>query len=271
MHLLDLSYDVLLRIFQFLDVASLLRITRVSSAFRRLALSKHVWLAVVSDLRRRHLLNIPPDDSLVHFSTAQLVAEVRRAATGPFTWAADSLGEPIVRRTTHVPMLGPMESTPCEPTLLPGDKQLLVKRGTGCEIWDIAGGRQLWACNSVCREHIAVQPLHSGTQLLLVTWTGEPFRFVDDPAELNCKIVIRLHLLDLTTNTETRIMSVHLPPAFADLSEPLIAGDFWAATAQWFAGGIGWEQGILMVNWKERRCLLLKCDVVHKVRGQPPK
>ncbi|KAJ6571348.1 hypothetical protein B0H19DRAFT_1372467 [Mycena capillaripes] len=48
MRLLDLNYDALLRIFALLDVLSALRSTQVSVAFRRLALSKHVWLAVVT-------------------------------------------------------------------------------------------------------------------------------------------------------------------------------------------------------------------------------
>ncbi|KAJ7737735.1 hypothetical protein B0H16DRAFT_1571649 [Mycena metata] len=161
-----------------------------------------------------------------------------------------------------------MDSSPSEPTLLSGDKQLLVKRGTGCEIWDIAQGRRIWAHAGVFREHIAVQPVEDNRQLLLVTCTGEPLSYLfanlNDPAQIDCKHVVRFLLVDLTTDTETLFMSVRLPPTFAQVCEPVIAGDFWAATVHRIDRGGNWDTVVLIVNHKEQRFILLNCKLVHK-------
>ncbi|KAJ7511436.1 hypothetical protein B0H11DRAFT_1955089 [Mycena galericulata] len=147
--LLDLNHDVLLHIFQYLDVASVLRSVRVSSACNSLAHSKHVWLALVCDLGSRHLLDLPPRDTLLRFSTTQLIEEVKRAVFGPRTWAVNSPSAPSVRRRIHVPVTG--SSPLSQPTLLSGDRHLLVQCGTGCEIWGIAEGRRIWARDGIRR------------------------------------------------------------------------------------------------------------------------
>ncbi|KAJ6629758.1 hypothetical protein B0H10DRAFT_2208318 [Mycena sp. CBHHK59/15] len=262
--LLDLSYDVLLRIFSFLDVSSLLQSALVSSACNRLAQSKHVWLALVLDLGCRHLLDLPPREVLLRFSAVQLIDEVKRAVFGPRTWAADSSSAPTVRRQMRVTMSSP----PSEPTLLSGDKHLLVQRGTGCEIWDFADGRRIWARDDILHSQVVAQPVHDGTGILITLCTGQALIFTLDPALMDCKLLVQVSILDLGTNSERSMPPIQLPPTFLDFSDPVIADSMWAANVTWLVqkADVVRYRGVLLVKWKERTFVLLDCPVelVHK-------
>ncbi|KAJ7511432.1 hypothetical protein B0H11DRAFT_2269141 [Mycena galericulata] len=261
--LLDLNHDVLLHIFKYLDVASVLRSTRVSSACKSLAQSKHVWLALVFDLGSRHLLDLPPRDALLRFSTTQLIEEVKRAVFGPRTWAANSPSAPTVRRHIHVSTgLFP----PSEPTLLSGDKHLLVQRRNGCEIWDIAEGRRIWVRDGILRSQVVAQLVHDGTELLIVLCTGQTPLMTMDPALMNFKLIIHTFLLDLKTDSERPMLPVQLPRACPDFSEPIITDDIWAADVQWGAQNGDCCNGVLLVNWRETTFVLLHLSgrLLHK-------
>ncbi|KAJ7276867.1 hypothetical protein C8J57DRAFT_1310600 [Mycena rebaudengoi] len=268
MLLLDLNYDVLLRIFTYLDIASVLQSARVSSACKKLAQSKHVWLAIVLDLGYRHLLDLPRRDTLLQFSTMQLIEEVKRAVLGPRTWAADSSSVPTVRRKIHLDTSGPGSSPPSEPTLLSGDKHLLVQRGTGCEIWDIAEGRRIWARDGIIRDQVFAQPVHDGTELLIVLCTGQPqiWELTLDPALLNCKLLVQVFLLDLKTNLERQMPPIQLPRTCTEFSDPVIADNIWCATIKWFVQNGDFYKGVFLVNWRETKFVLLHHSVqlLHK-------
>ncbi|KAJ6571537.1 hypothetical protein B0H19DRAFT_1130293, partial [Mycena capillaripes] len=236
---------------------------QVSAAFRRLALSKHVWLAVLYNLGNNNLLDLPPRHNLLSFSTTQLIEQVKRAVFGPETWAANSSRAPTVRRQTHVALWSTVSSPPTEPALLSGDKHLLLKRGDGCEIWDINEDKQIWARLDVHRRHIVAQPVNDDTEILIALWTGQPVGLLPDPTRLDYRLVAELHLLGLKANTVREISTIQFPRTLAKLSDPLIAGDFWAADVQWFAQG-AWDTGILIVNWREKLFVLLAYNVVHK-------
>ncbi|KAJ7254954.1 hypothetical protein B0H12DRAFT_1323321 [Mycena haematopus] len=262
--LLDLNYDVLLRIFSFLDVSSLLQLALVSSACKRMAQSKHVWLALVLDLGCRHLLDLPPREALLRFSVAQLIDEVKRAVFGPRTWAADSSSAPIVRRQMHVTTPSP----PSEPTLLSGDRHLLVQRGTGCEIWDFADGRRIWARDDILRYQVVAQPVHDGTGILIVMCTGKALVYTMDPALMDYKLLVQVSILDLGTNSEMSMPPIHLPPTFSGFSDTVIADGMWAAQVTWRVqkAVVVRYEGVLLVKWKERTFVLLNCRVqlVHQ-------
>ncbi|KAJ7871881.1 hypothetical protein B0H14DRAFT_2723305 [Mycena olivaceomarginata] len=281
MHFLDLNYDVLLRTLTFLDVTSIMRCTEVCSAFQRLAQSKHVWLAVVYNLGRQNLLSLPPRDTLPGYSATQLIQEVKRAVFGPWTWAPTSSQAPVVRRRIHVSMSGPSTSSACEPTLLFGDRHLLVKRGTGCEIWDVAENRPVWARDGVIRSNMLARPVQNGTELLIALWSGRPspcvskfrstyrfltslFRLARDPKRLDCNILMRTLVLDLKTNSETPLLPIQLPRNFTKFSDVVMADDFWAANVEWFGHGAGWYSGVLIVNWRDHIFVLLRYRLAHK-------
>ncbi|KAJ7771174.1 hypothetical protein B0H14DRAFT_2966627 [Mycena olivaceomarginata] len=274
MHFLDLNYNVLLRTLTFLDVTSIMRCTEYSkrafpltfsevcSAFQRLAQSKHVWLAVVHNLGRRNLLSLPPRDTLLGYSATQLIQEVKQAVFGPWTWAPTSSRAPAVRRQIHVSMSGPSTSSACEPTLLFGDKHLLVKRGTGCEIWDVAENRPVWACDGIIRSHMLARPVRNGTELLIALWSGRPSPYwLETPKRLDCNILMRTLVLDVKTNSETPLLPIQLPRNFTKFSDVVI---YIRIEREWFAHGAGWHSGVLIVNWRDHIFVLLRCRLAHK-------
>ncbi|KAJ6477592.1 hypothetical protein C8R45DRAFT_1101905 [Mycena sanguinolenta] len=259
MHFLDLKYDVLLRAFTFLDVASLLRCARVCSAFQKLAQSKHVWLVVIHSLACRNLLSLPVPATLLAFSPAQIMDEVKRAVFGPSTWAPT----PVVRQQIHVSICAP---APSEPTLLLDDRHLLVKRGSGCEIWDIAENRQVWAraglCGARCSLTLFSTALPSKFQLRC--GVGPLRVMATNPPRIDCKILVQRLVLDLETDSEILLHPVRLPRNFTQFRDVVAAGDFWAAHVAWFAQSCGWQSGVLIIDWKNHTFVLFYCELFHK-------
>ncbi|KAJ7613597.1 hypothetical protein DFH06DRAFT_1146755 [Mycena polygramma] len=282
MHLLELHYDVLLRTFKFLDVKSILRSSGVCSAFRTLAQSKHVWLAVVHNLASRNLLAVPPQDVLLGYTATQLVEEVKRAMFGPYTWDAASPRPPAVLRHIHVSMPGPSESSVSEPALLAGDRHLLVSRGTACEIWDIAENRRLWVRDGVIRSDIIVRPVGDGTQIFIAMWSPRPSVHARNPDQLDCKIVVQTHVLDLITKSERPLLTIQLPRNFTKFSGVVMGGDFWVADVEWRVLAVPeqppdymnrpdllcdfdpWRGGIIIVNWRDHTFVLVRGLLTHK-------
>ncbi|KAJ7108986.1 hypothetical protein C8R43DRAFT_1139789 [Mycena crocata] len=96
MPLLHLDEDILIRIMLTFDISTQFAL-QVSSHFQVVAHTTHVWLALLSDLGRRILLELPPIEVLSNWSTWQLIEDVKRAIAGPRTWAEDSPQPPTVR------------------------------------------------------------------------------------------------------------------------------------------------------------------------------
>ncbi|KAJ7121720.1 hypothetical protein C8R44DRAFT_877097 [Mycena epipterygia] len=161
-----------------------------------------------------------------------------------------------------------MSSPPSEPTLLSGDKHLLVQRGTGCEIWDFADGRRIWARDDILHSQVVAQPVHDGTGILITLCTGQALIFTLDPALMDCKLLVQVSILDLGTNSERSMPPIQLPPTFLDFSDPVIADGMWAANVTWLVqkADVVRYRGVLLVKWKERTFVLLDCPVelVHK-------
>ncbi|KAJ6505835.1 hypothetical protein C8R47DRAFT_1192455 [Mycena vitilis] len=281
MHLLELHYDVLLRTFIFLDVNTILRSSGVCSAFRTLAQSKHVWLAVVRNLASRNLLAVPSQEILLGYTATQLAEEVKRAMFGPHTWDAGSPRPPAVLRQVHVPMPGPLNSSVSEPVLLAGDRHLLVSRGTACEIWDIAENQRIWARNGVTRSDIIARPVLDGTQIFIALWSPRPSVLARNPKRLDGKIVVQTLVLDLGNKSERPLLTIQLPPNFTKCSGLVVAGDFWTADVEWqlptdpnmpayehtpdlVCDLDPWRGGILIVNWRDHTFVLMRCTLAHK-------
>ncbi|KAJ7721618.1 hypothetical protein B0H16DRAFT_1602303 [Mycena metata] len=253
---------VLLRIFTHLDAASVLRSAQVNSVCNRLAYSKHVWLAIVLDLGSRHLL---ARDTLLSLSSTHLINEVKRLVFGPRTWAANSSSPPTVQRSVRLsaPSSGRSFS---EATLLSGDKHLLIKWGSGYEIWDIAHSRRIWARDDVLASQIGVQVVRDGTEILIIICTGQEPIWTTNLAQLDCKLVVSVSLLDLRTNSEKQLPHLHLPRTCPAFSDPVIADDIWAANVKWVVEGSRGCRGVLLVNWRKATFVLLHhpIQLVHK-------
>ncbi|KAF7333299.1 hypothetical protein MSAN_02425000 [Mycena sanguinolenta] len=70
----DLDEDILAHILLISDIYTILSFARVNKSFRRLALSKHLWLSLVLDLSSRYFI---PDAHGIHdCTTSQLIAKM---------------------------------------------------------------------------------------------------------------------------------------------------------------------------------------------------
>ncbi|KAJ6552724.1 hypothetical protein B0H19DRAFT_1236000 [Mycena capillaripes] len=256
-HVLNLNYDVLLHIFTFLNVAALTRCNRVlkaplSSFASILAQSKYVWLSLVSDLGRRLFLDLRPRHALLKYSTSDLIDEVKRVVRGPQTWPADPLRSPSIRHGIHIPMASELPR-PCEPCLLLGGKHLLVQRGSsGCELWEVATRRQIWARSNITRKEVATNLLHSTNEILIgLTVSRGPLSF-------------EVLKLELDSNSVKQNISINLPSSFTELMNPVIDDHFFAADVGGWTQTIGWRAGILLVDLRNHRFVILRGEYVHK-------
>ncbi|KAF7373915.1 hypothetical protein MSAN_00603900 [Mycena sanguinolenta] len=95
----DLDKDVLAQILGSCDIYTVLLFQRINKSFRRLALSKQLWISLVLDLSSRYLiLHLHP----IHtYTTTQLIAKVKSVVCGPETWLERSSVSPAIfsRRT----------------------------------------------------------------------------------------------------------------------------------------------------------------------------
>ncbi|KAF7357160.1 hypothetical protein MSAN_01310600 [Mycena sanguinolenta] len=86
----NLDEDVLAQILLLCDVYAVVSFSRVNKSFRRLALSKQLWISLIHDLSFRYL--IPHLDAMSQCTTAQLIAKVKCLVRGPETWSQRCLG-----------------------------------------------------------------------------------------------------------------------------------------------------------------------------------
>ncbi|KAJ7195221.1 hypothetical protein GGX14DRAFT_404136 [Mycena pura] len=241
MLLLDLNHDVLLGIFKFLDVASVIDCSSVCSSFHALAISKHLWLSLVADLGQRLLLDLPPRDTLLTYSTEELIAEVKRVVIGPETWAANSPRPPTIHRQLHLPISKPGPENTRPPILLKGGRSLLVRRGSRCEIWNVAGAYREWAGENIIRVDAQSLPNENEMMISLEFYEG-------DTAPL-----FEVLKLDLNTGCANEAVSLKLPVGFHRMDLPVVDEDFIAHRIHWDRNGAG----ILVINWRERSFVIL--------------
>ncbi|KAJ7641087.1 hypothetical protein FB45DRAFT_1124499 [Roridomyces roridus] len=272
MHLLDLAFDVLLRILGFLDVASVLKASSVCSSLRRLSQDKHVWIPILDRLRQWY----PIPEDLAQYFFCELIAHVKRIVVGPRTWNAGATA-PTLRRRLRIPMSS--HSCPHNPIVLAREKHLLVGCGIlrkGSEIWDVSQGRKVWANETVPWSRVAAQPLERG--IVIALWTGQkrcvlaplvPFPIFSSLQvltggqipQLDAEVVLQISLQDSGSES---LLDTQLPHNFPALADSIIDDEFWAADSEWYHPELGWTPGVLLVNWRERTFVLLSCSVRDK-------
>ncbi|KAF7296813.1 hypothetical protein MIND_00912300 [Mycena indigotica] len=158
MSLLTLGPDVLLYVLRFADVYTVVQIRMVCRALHRLAQSKQLWIALVSSLKRRGLVALPPDVMLHQYSTPELVALVKRVVLGPLVWQSSPSSPtappteefihrfvlPLTPTTTGVPLDAEHDLSRVE--ALPGGRHVLIQRfHRRQELWDVSGAKCIWA------------------------------------------------------------------------------------------------------------------------------
>ncbi|KAJ7020328.1 hypothetical protein C8F04DRAFT_1403701 [Mycena alexandri] len=232
--------DVLLHILSFCDIVSVLAMTESSKYFYRLASSKSVWLAAVTELFRRGFVHREEDEVLHELSKDQLVEKAKRAALGPQTWRRNHFGPPIV--STEITLHTHNNSrTQFGVHLLPGGNYLFHNHSV-LDCWRILERKIVWTYD--CTENARV--LTFAAQL-----TDNPNQAVIMACQRtreNNEIrrnYVEMLTLDLKAGKSQSLIVARAPngPGGDDTySHPQICGDF-AAVA------VGFE--VVLLNWRE--------------------
>jgi hypothetical protein len=154
-----LNDDILLKILCLCDLATLLCVSQVcrfsriacstkddpaevSRRLYALACSRAIWVHLVSDLHRRNLVELIPEQSLEDTPTDALIKLVKRAVQGPRSWRKSSNSEPIITRVITL-------NTNCHqgwqaPALLPGGRFVVFVGSGRLRCWSVLEDRLLW-------------------------------------------------------------------------------------------------------------------------------
>ncbi|KAJ6501208.1 hypothetical protein C8R47DRAFT_259646 [Mycena vitilis] len=253
-----LDEDVLVVVLTNCDVHTVLSASRVNKQIRTLALSKHVWLAIVEDLIARCFIDSFSDPNLHKYSAAELREMVKRAVCGPSTWANACTGcTPVAHHKISVQSrciaAGPGNwSTYVK--LLPGGQFFTLENYNGrLECWGIESGRCIWSYSEKRRTTYAVDILDDGysARFLLPGSSERTFKIV----EVNLLTGIAKEVFQ--TPPETEICGWWM------VRDAAISGDYLMLTVH-----IDDSWAVLLINWKD--CVYLLFHQYSTVQSLSP-
>ncbi|KAF8217776.1 hypothetical protein K438DRAFT_2006810 [Mycena galopus ATCC 62051] len=143
----QLDEDILLRIFLFTDIYSILKLSQVNSFFHAIALTKQLWVLLLGDLILRGLIDVSSDD-LSTLSTDELKAQVKHAVCGPRTWSPESPDAPTLIRQSTIALKDTHRVI--DAFLFPGGHIIFQRAGVQApdvgllECYDVSRGRRVW-------------------------------------------------------------------------------------------------------------------------------
>ncbi|KAF8056948.1 hypothetical protein FPV67DRAFT_632665 [Lyophyllum atratum] len=141
--------DILLKILCSCDIATVLTCSLASRTLYSLSTSKHVWLALLSDLHRRGFIDLLPKQRLEDLSTHELLSLAKRTVrAGPKTWSMlDGRPAVVAREIILKPNIrigDGILTWENEPQLLPGGKFILFQHLGNFECRSTADDRLIW-------------------------------------------------------------------------------------------------------------------------------
>ncbi|KAJ7662862.1 hypothetical protein B0H17DRAFT_1093292 [Mycena rosella] len=257
--------DLLLRILELVDIRTVLAAGKVGCMgalrslslthssfqanhhFRAITHTTHLWRSLIRTLHYRSLIELPPTDLFLSYSTPELIQEVKRNAFGPHQWAERSARPPTASRTIHFPIQlenkhahpGFLDLSDLRIRLLVDGRHLLVSHTNHLELWDIETG---------LRTAMLVSGFVYGTQ--------------HDAAQATVSIVLaravthrllaemEIIRIDTRTGACTPLYSVLLPTLAATIVHPLICDQFIAVV-------FGEFHEILLIDWHDAGYLVV--------------
>ncbi|RDB16905.1 hypothetical protein Hypma_002540 [Hypsizygus marmoreus] len=140
--------DVLLQIFCFCDILSILVLSQSSHHFHDLAFSKQVWLTLLSDLHRRNFIDLLPEQHLNQLTSNELVDLAKRTVSGPRSWSCPA-GPTITHQVVFTSSITNLEDpsnyySNCGIRLLSGGQFVLFQHQATLECLSINGGKHVW-------------------------------------------------------------------------------------------------------------------------------
>ncbi|KAF7357161.1 hypothetical protein MSAN_01310700 [Mycena sanguinolenta] len=233
----DLDEDILAEILLLCDVYAVVSFSRVNKSFRRLALSKQLWISLIRDLSCQYF--IPQLEALDNCTITQLIAKVKCLVCGPETWSQRSSVPPTVSFAKKFP-------AETHARILPGGRYFTVMRFSG----------HLYCCDVLTGRDVYIRALGS-TNFVWWSWETE---MLDDghTAIFSFLVYVRsgngphaeLSILqvDLRTGHSEQLFSL-TPSKFGGFyHNPIISGNFLAMSLSRQE-----ERMIIIINWRERK------------------
>ncbi|KAJ6489736.1 hypothetical protein C8R45DRAFT_991692 [Mycena sanguinolenta] len=234
------NVDVVLYIFAFTDVYTILSLSQVNKFFYSITLAKQLWIPIVRDLVMRGLSDFPADEDLGELSAETLVEEVRRAVAGPHTWLPGSHAAPTIYREAKLVYIDGAGNS-SRSRWLPGGRHILVQSGerigniytTFVGFWEMdpIPRREVWSALCVGILEAVAFDFRTGSKVIASLALHDMHGF--------CSIV--LLEADLTTGMSSTLFQ--LGPTIAWPSRMRISGDYMA-----WQGAAG-DAIIVLINW----------------------
>ncbi|KAJ6461768.1 hypothetical protein C8R45DRAFT_1027897 [Mycena sanguinolenta] len=264
-----LGDDVLLRIFSFCDISTVLTVSAVSTRtidssdtpsthylqvnkpIRCIALSKQLWLSLVLDAKFRAALNLPPPDreKLERLLTEELIDVVRNAVAGP-----GSVWDENEQTSFEVPLDDIDIAIACPLSrLLPGARYLLLWHNTQTQqrlcIYDVWGSRRIWQGPA----HFRVWQVDS--RWYTSNWRTFPTRglaFSSNRVNL-CYMTgdstLHVEEVDLATSASRELFSFGFTSTVLRIEPSAIAGDFLLCSVLHSYSHFT-DHKLVLVNWR---------------------
>ncbi|KAF7353421.1 F-box domain-containing protein [Mycena sanguinolenta] len=242
-----LGEDVLLRIFCFCDIYTVLAVSAINRPLRRISLSKQLWLSLVLDTRFRDALDLPPPDreGLECLSTEELIAVVKDAVAGPGTgsiWNSEHDESSSVTRTSvKIPLDDVGMYRAADARLLPGARYILLHSISTTQrrlcMYDVWSTRRVW-------EH----PVQALTMFQVDFVPGGTIARVcfAQAGELPSTLSVHIEEVELTTGASHELFNF----TFASIgSSCAIVGDFLLGTvlqSHWHFN----DSKLVLINWR---------------------
>ncbi|KAF7367919.1 F-box domain-containing protein [Mycena sanguinolenta] len=249
----DLDEDIILTILRFCDVYRVLTVSAINKAFRRITLTKSLWLSLVQDDAFRSALELPPPnrEELEKHSTGELIHLVKTAVNGQFS----------SRTTDYKIYLGDMQMHR-DAHLFEGARYILLRRRDPEElhIYDVWHARRVWTRPTRAQTSFQFY-LVPGTAIARVL-LGQPglpiggpvMRVLDQLSGLQSGgHTVQIEEVDLTTGISHNVFDLGFVTT-SFLSSPSLVGDvfLWIIPPSHLV-----PARLLLVNWRTSAYVVL--------------
>ncbi|KAJ7465991.1 hypothetical protein FB451DRAFT_1261544 [Mycena latifolia] len=257
MPLHSLNSDVLLLICTFLDVFTILSLSRVNKYLGVVVSSKQLWISIVRDLSSRYLIDPPAEEHLQRLSTAELMEQVKRGVVGPLTWSPASLIPPTLSREINI-SLETLQGEWSQIEFLPEGRHILFYKDSGAfpdgvECWEVRRGRRVWGWSS--------PGYHVGHATFDFRGRSKAVVSIESYALGNRTIILEA---DFQTG-ESRVL-LHLPTAAPSWPpETQLSGDFLTCICGIFTQ----PAPFMLMNWRTAEFILFDPSNLKDVKLFP--
>ncbi|KAJ6505246.1 hypothetical protein C8R45DRAFT_1070025 [Mycena sanguinolenta] len=255
----ELDEDILLTILRFCDVYTVLTMSAINKPFRRLALTKQLWLSLIQNNTFRRALELPPVnlEELKTRSTEELIELVKGAVVGP--GPPCSVGRST--RTINYEIVLKDMNMDIDTRLLPGSQYIVLHCPEPSElrIYDVWSAQCVWTRSTPVLTRYQIDLMH-GTSIARVL-LAEPISLLERP----CPIIVHIEEVDLTTGISHEVFDLgFVTTSFG--SSPSFVGDFllWTTPSSRFV-----NSKLLLVNWRLSTYVVLSEGVNPSHIGRP--